>query len=192
MRRLDAAQQNPYQSAADVPLNPPEEPAANPMSLLTVLGKLNVAIGIMGAFFSIVLGFGWAMAAGRGYAPGGQNEIAFVTFRQWACVVWGILSVGLLVAGVGLQMRRRFGWSLSVISAWLFIILTVTENVVGYVLIKIPELNDVVRLTPGLGGLRAIVQTLLIDIGCLLLVLIYPIALLILLHRCSAVRVMRN
>ena len=117
---------NPYQSGVDSAVNAPEEAATNSQGVLTVLGKLNVAIGIIGTFFSITVGFGLAMAA-RDYAPLVQNESAFMTFRQWGCVVWGVLSVGLLVAGVGLLTRKRFGWSLSVICAWLFIILQVVK-----------------------------------------------------------------
>lgn len=188
MSRLNTAQENPYQSGADLVVNAPQDAATNSQRVLTVLGKLNVGIGFAGAFFSIIIGFGLA----RVNAPLVPNEIAFRTFQQLGCVVWGGLSVGLVVAGVGLLNRKRFGWSLSVICAWLFIILQVVENVVRYVLVGIPEMTHVMRLSPGVGGAVTVMQTVLVDLGVLLLALSYPIALMIFLHRSDAVRTMRN
>ena len=199
MSRVDSAQVNPYQPSDELAVNAPEEATPKTRKLLTILGRLNVAFGVLGILGSIIVVFGMAMWRLTGRtdvaienALSVPNALYFLAFRQFAGVGWGILSLGLLVSGIGLLKQKRFGWSLSIICAWLFMILQVVEKVVAYVLVKIPELNNVMQMPPSIGGPQTAIQMVVTDCGELLLVLVYPIVLLILLNRNSVIRAFAN
>ena len=202
MPRVDAAQENPFESSDELAVNAANDAATRTQKLLTILGRLNVVFGVLGTLGSIIVVIGramWRRTGTRSAEVAIENAIAsgvpftpYLAFRQFAGVGWGILSVGLLVAGIGLLKQKRFGRSLSIICAWLFMLLQVIERLVTYVLVKIPELRNVMEMPTGIGGPQTAIQMVLTDCGELLLVLTYPIALLILLNRNSVIHAFRN
>ncbi len=112
---------NPYQSpTATMTVAPPLAPAAGVRpTMLTVLGIMNILLGVLGSFGLMMAAAMLAMP--RVFQIGGPNPVldamqASGPYRTFTIVatVLGLLSIiVLIVSGIGLLQMRRYGRTLA-------------------------------------------------------------------------------
>lgn len=191
--------ENPYEAASVPDTGPaPNAAAANPVSL-KVFGILNLVFAVMG-----VCGIGAAaVTLFVNFIPQDpnipnpaldlmQNDAGYRIISMVGIALGGVFTIVLVVAGVGLLQRRRYGRTASIAYAWYAIVAQLVMLVVNFFYIYQPMLNQLGQQGGGQPQ-QSFIAYVSLGTGIVgaFLALIYPVLLLVFMYRRKTIDALR-